>query len=44
VALAHRNDRALPRPARALADQLARLHGEGSAEGMDGARDDPLAS
>jgi DNA-binding transcriptional LysR family regulator len=44
VALAHRNDRPLPRPARALADQLARLHGEGSAEGMDGARDDPLAS
>jgi DNA-binding transcriptional LysR family regulator len=31
VALAHRNDRPLPRPARALADQLARLHGEGNA-------------
>jgi DNA-binding transcriptional LysR family regulator len=30
VALAHRNDRPLPRPARALADQLARLHGEGN--------------
>ena len=30
VALAHRNDRPLPRPARALADQLAGLHGEGN--------------
>jgi DNA-binding transcriptional LysR family regulator len=30
VALAHRNDRPLPRPARALADQLARLQGEGN--------------
>jgi DNA-binding transcriptional LysR family regulator len=44
VALAHRNDRPLPRPARALADQLARLHGEGTAQGMDGASDDGLAS
>jgi DNA-binding transcriptional LysR family regulator len=33
VALAHRNDRPLPRPARALADQLARLHGEGNGDG-----------
>jgi DNA-binding transcriptional LysR family regulator len=30
VALAHRNDRPLPRAARALAVQLARLHGEAS--------------
>jgi DNA-binding transcriptional LysR family regulator len=44
VALAHRNDRPLPRPALALADQLARLHGEGSDQAMDSARDDGLAS
>jgi DNA-binding transcriptional LysR family regulator len=44
VALAHRNDRPLPRPARALADQLARLHGEGTPQAMDGARYGGLAS
>ena len=44
VALAHRNDRPLPRPARALADQLARLHGEGTAQAMDSARYGGLAS
>ena len=32
VALAHRNDRPLPRPARALALQLAGLQGEGAAD------------
>ena len=37
VALAQRGDRPLARPARALADQLARLHGEDSAQWMDGA-------
>ena len=35
VALAHRNDRPLPRPARALARQLATFHGASTADWMD---------
>jgi DNA-binding transcriptional LysR family regulator len=35
VALAHRIDRPLPRPARTLADQLTKFHGVGSAEWLE---------